>query len=127
MTFLSPKMALGTALTALALGCTAIAGQTDDTPLGSAQGPLSCTVDVTARSGMLTLEGVVTSTQALSGTYHLRVARGGTLMNQGGPFSLRPGDTERLGRVVMNGPASGLDIELTLETDNQTTRCPVAL
>ncbi len=123
MTFLSPKMALGTALTALALGCTAIAGQTDATY----QGPLACTVDVTSRGGMLTLEGVVTTTEALSGTYHLRVARGGTLMNQGGPFALRAGDTERLGRVTMNGPASGLEVELTLETNAGTTRCPVEL
>jgi len=121
MIFLSPKMALGTALTALALGCTAIAGQTDVTP----GGPLACTVDVTSRGGMLTLEGVVSSSEALSGTYHLRVARGGTLMNQGGPFSLRAGDTERLGRVTMNGPASGLEVELTLETNAGTTRCPV--
>jgi len=123
MTLLSPKIALGTALTALALGCTAIAGQTD----GGLQGPVSCTVDVTSRSGMLTLEGVVSTTEALSGTYHLRVARGGTLMNQGGPFTLRAGDTDRLGRVMLNGPASGLDVELTLETASGTTRCPVAL
>ncbi|PWK59773.1 curli-like amyloid fiber formation chaperone CsgH [Roseicyclus mahoneyensis] len=123
MTFVTPKMALGTALTALALGCTAIAADT----AGTASGPLACTVDVTSRGGMLTVEGVVTTTEALSGSYHLRVARGGMLMNQGGPFALRPGETERLGRVTMNGPASGLEIDLTLDADGRTIRCPVDL
>lgn len=123
MTFSSPKMVLGAALSALALGCTAIAGQSGGAPATS----LNCTVDVTARGGMLTLEGVVTTTEALSGTYHLRVARAGTLMNQGGPFALHPGQTERLGQVTLNGPASGIDVSLTLEANGRTTRCPVDL
>lgn len=123
MTFLTPKLALGTGLTALALGCTAISAQTGATP----DRPMTCTVDVTAQAGMLTLEGVVTSAEALSGTYHLRVARGGTLMNQGGPFTLRAGDTERLGRVMLNGPTTGLEADLTLEVGGRTTRCPVDL
>lgn len=123
MTFLTPKTALASGLTALALGCTAIAAHTDDlTETG-----LSCTVDVTARGAMLTIEGVVTTQETLSGTYQMRVARGGTVMNQGGPFALRAGDSERLGRVMLNGPASGLEVELTLDAEGRTTRCPVDL
>ena len=123
LSFFTPKMALATTLTALALGCTAIAAE----PGASETGPLACSVDVTSRGGMLTVEGVVTTSQTLSGTYHLRVARGGMLMNQGGQFALRPGETERLGRVTMNGPASGLEIDLTLDADGRTIRCPVDL
>jgi hypothetical protein len=124
MIFLTPKLALGGVLTALALGCTAISAQTG---AGLARGPVACSVDMTARAGLLTVEGVVTATEAISGSYHLRVARGGTLMNQGGSFDLRPGETARLGQVTLNGPASGLEVDLTLEADDRTIRCPVDL
>lgn len=124
MTFLTPKLALGGVLTALVLGCTAISAQTG---AGHPQGPVACSVDMTARGGLVTLQGVVTATDRISGSYHLRVARGGTLMNQGGPFDLRPGETERLGQVTLNGPAAGLEVDLTLEADGRTIRCPVDL
>jgi hypothetical protein len=119
----APKTTLASGLAALALGCTAIAGQGGQT----AEGPLTCTVETTARGGMLTLEGVVTSDDAVRGDYHLRVARGGTLLNQGGPFRLSPGETARLGQVTLNGPASGLDAELTLEVSGRTYHCPADL
>lgn len=124
MTFPTPRLALGGVLAALALGCTAIAAQTGAKNPDTA---LTCTVDLTNRGGMLTLEGRVTTPAAMAGTYHLRVARGGTLMNQGGAFALGPGETGRLGRVTLNGPPAGLDVDLTLEAHGQTIRCPVDL
>ena len=123
MLFTAPKIALATGLAAFALGCTALADQAG-TP-GTA--PLSCSIDVSSRGGMLTLEGVVTSDTALSGEYHLRVERRGTLMTQGGPFRVTPGSPARVGQVTLNGPASGLDAELTLEVSGRTYRCPVDL
>ncbi len=48
-------------------------------------------------------------------------------MNQGGQFALRPGETGRLGQVMLNGPAAGLEVDLTLEADGRTIRCPVDL
>ena len=123
MTALTLKTTLIPALAAAALGCTAIAGQTGT----AAEGPVACSVEVTARGGMLTIAGLVTSDDPVAGTYQLRVARTGTLMNQGGPFRLAAGETARLGQVMLNGPASGLDVDLTLEVDGDTLRCPVEL
>jgi hypothetical protein len=123
MTAFTPRSALAAGVAALALGCTAIAGQSG----GASDAPLACAVEMTARGGMLTLEGVVSSDAALSGEYHLRVVRGGTRLNQGGPFDLPAGDTARLGRVTLNGPAAGLDVDLTLEVAGQTLRCPASL
>ncbi|MBF9057669.1 hypothetical protein HKCCSP123_00600 [Rhodobacterales bacterium HKCCSP123] len=123
MLFTAPRIALATGLAAFALGCTALADQSG----APERGPLSCSVDVTGRGGMLTLEGVVTSNAALSGEYRLRVERRGTLMNQGGPFRVAPGIPARVGQVTLNGPASGLDAELTLEVSGRTYRCPVDL
>ena len=76
MVFTAPRIALASGLAALALGCTALADQAG----APETGPLSCSVEVTSRNGMLTLEGLATSDTALSGQYHLRVERGGTLI-----------------------------------------------
>jgi hypothetical protein len=123
MAFLTPKTALGAALTALALGGTAISAQSG----GANDLPLSCSVDVTSRSGMLTIQGVLAAQDNVAGTYHLSVTRQGAEFNQAGPFSVRAGGTERLGRVTINGPTSGLDAELTLQVNGRTARCPVHL
>jgi hypothetical protein len=120
MTAIAPRSALAAGLAALALGCTAIAGQHRD----DADAPVACSVEMTARGGMLTLEGVVSSDAALGGRYDLRVVRGGTRLTQAGPFDLSPGETARLGRVTLNGPAAGLDAGLTLDVGGRTLRCP---
>lgn len=116
---LTPLVAAG--LAALVLGCTAVAGPSG----GTAQAPLACSVEVTARGGLLSVEGVASSDTALDGRYRLRVARGGARLEQGGRFSLSPGDTVRLGEVTLNGSAAGLDADLTLDVNGQSYRCPV--
>jgi hypothetical protein len=123
MAFLTPKTTLGAALAAIALGGTAISAQSG----GANDLPITCSVDVSSRGGMLTIEGVLAAQANVSGTYHLHVSGRGAELNQGGPFSVRAGATERLGRVTINGPASGLDAELTLDVGGKTARCPVNL
>lgn len=119
----SPRTAIAAGLAALALGCTAVAGGSTGAP----DVPFACSVEVTARGGLLTLQGVVASDRALDGRYHLRVARNGTRLDQGGPFRLSPGQTVRLGQLTLNGPAAGIDADLTLDVGGQSYRCPVDL
>lgn len=123
MTFPSPGFALGGSLAALVLGCTAIAGQSDR---GATQpvGPLACHVETTGRGGSLIVTGHVTAAEDVAGAYHLRVSRAGVLMTQGGSFALRAGETAQLGEVSLNGPASGLAVDLTLEAGGRSLRCP---
>jgi hypothetical protein len=121
--FPTSQLTLAAALTGLVLGCTANSAQTG----GADDGVLTCSAEITSRGGMLTVEGVVVAEEAVAGTYDLSVTRRGAALTQGGTFSLRAGETGRLGRVTMNGPAAGLDAELTLSVDGKTTRCPVAL
>jgi hypothetical protein len=123
MTFPSPGFALGGGLAAFVLGCTAIAGQADRS-VPPPVGPLSCHVETLGRGGSLTVTGHATATEDVVGTYHLRVSRAGILMNQGGDFALGAGETVRLGVVTLNGPASGLEVDLTLETGGHALRCP---
>ncbi|GAA5075052.1 curli-like amyloid fiber formation chaperone CsgH [Roseibacterium beibuensis] len=119
------RAALGTALAAAALGCTAIAetGSTHATP-----GPVACAVAVTPSGSSLVIEGVVEAREPLVGSYSLSVTGPGTRMNQGGPIAVDAGETLRLGRVQMGGTATnGLTAELTLEVDGETYRCPAEI
>lgn len=121
----SARAALGAAaLSALVLGCTAIAAETGST---NATGPVACAVTIASSGGNLIIEGVVEGREAVSGNYHLRVSRSGSLMNQGGPFSVAAGSTATLGRVMMNGPASAIDAELTLTVNGRELSCPTTL
>ncbi|MDG3041329.1 curli-like amyloid fiber formation chaperone CsgH [Roseicyclus marinus] len=122
MTLTPSSFALGGSLAALALGCTALAGNPDRSALPV--GPMSCHVETVARGASLTVTGHVTATEDIAGDYHLRVAQGGVLMNQSGDFALRAGETAQLGQVTLNGPAAGLEVDLTLETGGRRLHCP---
>jgi hypothetical protein len=131
----APRTALRTslglaAITSAVLGCTAISAEPAD--LGhaahaQAAAPVACVITAEASGNMLTLIPVVQVTEAVSGTYALRVEGPGTRLNQGGPFSARAGETITLGRMMTSGSASSLDADLTLTIDGRDYRCPADL
>ncbi len=118
------RATLGLALSALVVGCGAIVAQTGTI---EAQAPLTCAVVIDETSSGILIEGMLQSDEAVSGIYRLRVTRGGNVVNQGGSFSLRAGETETLGRVVMNGSTTGLDTDMTVEIDGRVFTCPTAI
>ena len=112
------------------LGCTAISAEPADlghTGHAQAAAPIACVITAEASGNMLTLAPVVQATDAVSGTYSLRVEGPGTRLNQGGPFSARAGETVTLGRTMTSGSASSVDAELTLTIDGRDYRCPADL
>lgn len=127
----APRIALGlVAISSAVLGCTAISAEPAD--LGHAAhaqtaAPIACVITAEASGNMLTLAPVVQATEAVSGTYSLRVEGPGTRLNQGGPFSARAGETLTLGRMMTSGSASSLDAEMTLTIDGREYRCPADL
>ena len=130
--FSKSRTALGlAAISSVAvLGCTAIAADSDTmTRAAHAQStaPFACTVTVERSGGLLVLEPVVQATEAVAGIYMLRVEGPGTRMNQGGPFSVRAGQTIELGRLQMTGNAASLEAELILTVDGRDYACPVDL
>lgn len=126
----APKVAATVAAISTAvLGCTAISAETADvTREAHAQSvaPVACALSIGTNNGLLQLEPVIQATEATSGIYQLRVEGPGTRMNQGGPFSLRAGQTLELGRMMTSGSASSLDAEMTLTIDGRTYSCPTA-
>ena len=125
------RTALGLAAIASAvLGCTAIAGSDDaetETRSFAQTAPIACTVTAENTGRGLVLQPVVQATEAVSGVYQLRIEGPGTRMNQGGPFSVRAGETEVLGRMTLSTSASSLTAEMILTIDGESFACPVDL
>ncbi|WP_011580265.1 MULTISPECIES: curli-like amyloid fiber formation chaperone CsgH [Chelativorans] len=108
---------------ALALSATALMAGS-----GTAQsGPLRCEVQTTARGGMTTLEGVVHSERAVSGSYTFRVesvgGAGSSNIRQGGDFSAAPGTPAKLGQVTLGGSGSVYEATLEIETPDGRLTC----
>ncbi len=129
--FSKSRTALGlAAISSAVLGCTAISAETDSMTRethAQATAPVACVITAEAQGNMLTLAPVVQASEAVSGTYSLRVEGPGTRMNQGGPFSARAGETVTLSRMMTSGSASSLDAEFTLTIDGREYRCPADL
>lgn len=129
--FSKSRTALGlAAISSAVLGCTAIAADSDSMTReahAQATAPVACTISVERSGNLLVLEPIVQATEAVVGIYQLRVEGPGTRMNQGGPFSVRAGQTLELGRMQMSGNAASLDAELTLTIDGRSYSCPVDL
>ena len=118
------------AISSAVLGCTAISAETNSVTRethAQAAAPVACAISVETSGNGLVLEPIVQATEAVSGIYMLRVEGPGTRMNQGGPFTVRAGQTLELGRMQMSGNAASLDAELTLTIDGRNYSCPVSL
>lgn len=88
--------------------------------------PLRCTIEVSEQGGMVSLQGVVETDEAIDGTYRFTVestgGSGNSRINQGGGFSAAPGETVKLGRVMLG--ANGVyDASLELDTDAGAVEC----
>ena len=118
------------AVSTVVLGCTAISAETDSmTREAHAQtaAPIACAIMINTANGLLNVEPVIQATEAVSGIYQLRVEGPGTRMNQGGPFSVRAGETLELGRMMTSGSAASLDAEMILTIDGRSYSCPTSL
>ncbi len=100
-------------------GALASAGQSDD-------GPVRCEITSSVSGGMVSLQGVVESDAAVSGTYRFQVestaGSGSSTIRQGGAFSAGPGEPAMLGRVMLG--ANGIyDAVLALDADGASLKC----
>lgn len=121
---------LGAAALSVTLGLTALAGSTNppaDHPVPAGAAGLGCAVDITPERGLLRVDAILKADADITGHYDLQVTRPGTSLRQGGPFSLDAGETETLGQITLNGPASTLDVELTLTVAGRSYTCPTGL
>lgn len=82
-----------------------IDGNGSNAEAGQGGKPVQCEIRVSDIGGMVTLEGMVYSKQAISGSYRLEVYQdgdtGNAAINQGGSFSTGPGGSSSLGVVTL--------------------------
>ncbi len=90
---------------------------------GAAAVPFSCAIRAEAAGGMTQVQGVLTATAPIRGSYDLRVRQSGADIRQGGDFIALPGQEMVLGAAQLSGDAP--DVSLRIVTEGQVVECPV--
>lgn len=93
---------------------------------GTAADGLACGVSTSNANGMLSVEGVLQSPEALTGEYRFALksqgAGGSSNINQGGQFSATPGMPVSLGKVSVNAGAN-IEVDFTITTGGKKYDC----
>lgn len=93
---------------------------------GTAADGLACGISTSNANGMLSVEGVLQSPEALTGDYRFALksqgAGGSSNINQGGQFSATPGMPVSLGKVSVNAGAN-IEVDFTITTGGQKYDC----
>jgi len=93
---------------------------------GAAADGLACGVSTSNANGMLSVEGVLQSPEALTGDYRFALksqgAGGSSNINQGGQFSATPGMPVSLGKVSVNAGAN-IEVDFTITTGGKKYDC----
>lgn len=92
----------------------------------ASSGDIACGVSTTTAHGMMTVEGILQTPEALTGQYRFSLKSSGnggsTNINQGGNFTAAPGTDLSLGRVMVNA-GSHIDVDFTIDAGGQTYDC----
>lgn len=93
---------------------------------GTAADGLACGVSTSNANGMLSVEGVLQSPEALTGDYRFALksqgAGGSSNISQGGQFSATPGMPVSLGKVSVNAGAN-IEVDFTITTGGKKYDC----
>lgn len=120
-----PAVFLGLALVAFTAACTAEAS--GPTQTASAATPIACSVALDAIPGGTRIEGQVTSTRAVTGSYALAVTSrssgGSASIRQSGDFSARAGETTRFGETQLTGSPAHQSVDLEIRVEGQRLSC----
>lgn len=87
---------------------------------------LTCEIRVTHDRGAVTLQPIVSTSSAISGSYRLRVTKrgrgGSSHIDQSGDFSASPRESKVLGLVTLAG-GGAYDARLTVHAGWRTVEC----
>ncbi len=107
----------------LALGGAAVAANANTSNPDDA---IACGVSTVTDRGMLAIEGVLQSPEALHGEYRFALKSSGnggsSTINQGGQFAASPGMPVSLGKVTVNA-GSAIDVDFTITTGGRKYDC----
>ena len=128
MTMQSP-VALGLAALILTACAVALGGEGSAptaSPIRGAAGQpaFRCALATDATGGGTAVTARLDAREAVAGTYALRVRSGGAVIDQGGDFSARAGETVTLGEATLGG-SGAVEGDLTVTAGGRTTTCPM--
>ncbi|MBE7732097.1 curli-like amyloid fiber formation chaperone CsgH [Devosia faecipullorum] len=107
----------------LALGGAAVAANANG---NAGSSDITCGITTATDRGMMAIEGVLQSPDALHGEYRFALrssgAGGSTNINQGGQFSASPGMLVSLGKVMVNA-GSVIEADFTITTGGKKFDC----
>lgn len=115
---------------ALGLGVMVVAaGQASDygAAAKSESGPIRCEIQVTQNGGLVQLEGIVSASEDVTGSYRLQVRKSGdggsSNVSQGGDFNAGPGAPAKLGTVNLGGDDGSFSAKLKVTWDGGSVEC----
>ena len=93
----------------------------------AASDSIRCEIQVTSRSGGVSLEGIVHANAAIDGSYQLVITKSGgggrSDIAQGGEFSAAPGKATSLGTVMLGGNGGSYTAKLKVKWNGNSTEC----
>jgi len=93
----------------------------------SREEPLRCEIQRISPGEMTSLQGVIETDKAVSGTYEFRVVssgRGGqSNVRQGGAFSATSGGVVKLASIMVGGSGTSFDASLEITLNGKTIEC----
>jgi hypothetical protein len=111
-------------VTTLALAACAVGAARDSAPLPDG---VRCTLDLSARGGLVSLTARATSPTAQAIHWGLTAATpgGNALINQGGSATLPAGQDLILSDIALTAPGGQITADLTLTVAGRSLTCPV--
>ena len=93
----------------------------------AASGGVRCEIQVKDKAGGVALEGIVTNSSAIDGTYQLVISKSGgggsSDIKQSGAFSSKAGQDTSLGTVMLGGDGGHYTAKLKVLWDGRSTEC----
>lgn len=90
---------------------------------GTSGDPIACQIEQSRSGGMIMLEGVVTSTQPVTGHYAFSVRGPGANINQGGDFEAAAGEAVSLGSIMIGANGTSHDVRLEVTAAGYSATC----
>ena len=90
--------------------------------------PMACAVELRDMGRSVEITARLIAFDAIQGSYALSInhasSGGSAVINQGGPFTLAPGDDTILGQTFLAGEPREIDVDFTLDWNGLALRCP---
>lgn len=86
-------------------------------------GPAQCEIFAQNSGSMVAIEALAHASEAMSGSYILRISGPGTSLTQGGDFEAAAGDSVTLGSAMLTASGSVYDVQLEISSDGTSAQC----